>query len=146
MDRVKYSGKEADAAEKTGEVESLASPRQASRIADIISAAKATLEDDAEVVLMIPPAPEPQQQPSDKRYPRKQHVLTVSMRILVIVTVILALFVFTSPLHLGRYSGVRYWAEIILGISYIALGMSVIAVCVLISARNSWLWTGKSRR
>ncbi|MHC4354943.1 MAG: hypothetical protein ACYTE3_12055 [Planctomycetota bacterium] len=139
MDRVKYSGKGADAAKKTGEVESLASPRQASRLAEVISAAQAILEDEGAVSLTISAASEPQQQPSERQYPRKQRMLTVSMRILVIATVILALFVFTSPLHLGRYSGVRYWADIILGISYIALGMSVIAVCVLIQARNSWL-------
>ncbi len=144
---VKDSEKGADATEKTVQVESLPSAQRANRVAEVISAARAKLEDEGEVLLTIPAAPEPQQQPpSDKRYPRKQRILTVSMRILVVVTAILALFVFTSPLHLGRYSGVRYWAEIILGISYIALGMSVIAVCVLINARDSRIRTGKSRR
>ena len=103
-----------------------------------------------EVLLRIPaapgPAPEPQRKPLDRPHPHGQRVLTVSMRILAIATAILALFVFTAPLHLGRYSGGHYWADIILGISYIALGVSVVAVCVLIEVRNSWLRKGESHR
>ncbi len=142
---MKDSEKGIDATEKTEQVESSPSARQVRRLAETISAAKAKLEDEGEVALMIPAAPEPQQ-PPDRQYLRKQRVLTVSMWILAISTVILALFVFTSPLHLGRYSGVRYWADIILGISYIALGTLVIAICTLIHARSSWLRAGRSRR
>jgi len=145
---VKDFEKGAGGTEKTLQVESLPSARQAGRVAEVISAARAKLEGDGEVLLTIPAAPEPQtrQHPLDRPHLRRQRMLTVSMRILVIVTAVQALFVFTSPLHLGRYSGASYWAEIILGISYIALGMSVIAVCVLISVRSSWIRLRRSRR
>ena len=143
-------GADADSTEMTAEVESLPSARQASRLAEVISAAKAVLEDEGEVLSAIPatraPQPEPQQEPLDKPHTRKQRMLTASMWILIILAAILALFVLTAPLHLGRYSGAHYWADMILAISYIALGISVIAVCVLISALNSWFRTGESQR
>ena len=123
-----------DETEKTGQAETLPSVRQATRLTVAIAAAKAKLDDEAEDFSKTPIIREPQ--PLDRRYLRRQRMLTVLMRTLAIVTVILVLFVFTSPLHLGRYSGVHYWADIILGISYIALGTSVIAACVLIYARN----------
>ena len=141
MSVVKDSEKGMDATEKTVGVESLPSMQQASRLAEVISAARAKLEDEGEdVLLRIPaaPGPEPQQQrqPSDRRHLSRQRTLTASMRILAITTAVLALFVFTSPLHLNRYSGVHYWADIVLGISYIALGTSVSPACVLIHARK----------
>jgi hypothetical protein len=144
MHSIKESGKETGVTRKTGEVESLPSARQARKVTDIISAAKAILEDEAEDFSRPPAIQEPQ--PLDRQYLRKLRTLTVSMWILVIGTVLLALFVFTSPLHLGRYSRARYWADIILGISYITLGISVVATCASIVARNSLLGPGKSER
>ena len=144
MDRVKDSGRGADATKKTGEAESLRSARQTSRVVEVISAAKAKLEDEHEDFSTTPTIPEPE--PLDRQYLHKPRTLTVSMWILVIATALQALFVFTSPLHLGRYSGVRFWADIILGASYITLGISVVAICVWIVARNSLLRTGTSQR
>ncbi len=144
MHGMKDSEKGIDETEKTGQVESLPNARQARRLTEAIAAAKAKLDDEAEDFSKTPIVREPQ--PLDRRYLRRQRMLTVSMRALVIATVILALFVITSPLHLGSYSRARYWAEIILGISYIALGISVIAICALIHARDSWLRTGRPRR
>ena len=134
MDRVMDSGEETDPGKKAGEVESLRSARQARRVIDVISAAKAKLEDDGKDFSTTPKL-----KSRDRQYLHKPRTLTVSMWILVIATALLALFVFTSPLHLGRYSGVRYWADIILGISYITLGVSVVAICVWIVARYSLL-------
>jgi len=141
---LKDSEKGTGTSETAGQVESLPSDRQARRVTEAISAAKAKLEDEGKVLLTIPAAREPE--PAVRRYPRKLRTLTALMRISIIITAVLALFVVTAPFHVGRYSGERYWAEIILGISYIALGISVIAVCMLISARNSWFRTVKSRR
>ena len=141
---VKDSEKGTEETDKTGQVGSLPSARQASRVAEAISTAKAALQDEGKVLLTIPA--DPKTQPVKRRSPRKLRTLTALMRISIIITAVLALFVVTAPFHVGRYSGERYWAEIILGISYIALGISVIAVCMLISARNSWFRTVKSRR
>ena len=142
---VKNSEKGTGTTETAGQVESLPSARQSGRVTEAISAAKAALEDEGKVLLTIPAA-RGEPEPVERRYPRKLRTLTALMRISIIITAILALFVVTAPFHVGRYSGERYWAEIILGISYIALGISVIAVCMLISARNSWFRTGRSRR
>jgi hypothetical protein len=79
----------------------LMSARQARRLVDAISAAKAKLDDAGEGLLASDVVP-------------------------------------------GRYSGVHSRAEIILGVSYITLGISVVALCVWIVARNSLLRRSQS--
>lgn len=143
MHNVEDSGKGLDAGNKAGEVESLRCARQTQRVVEVISAARAKLEDKDEVkrVLMIPTIQKPK--PLDQQYLRKLRTLTVSMKILVLTTVLLTCFVLTAPLHLGRYSHVRSWADIVLGISDIAVGISAIAACMLALVQNSLLRTKK---
>jgi hypothetical protein len=142
---LKDSEKGTGISETAGQVESLPSTRQVRRVTEAISAAKVALRDEGKVLLTIPADPKTQQ-PVKRRYPRKLRTLSAFMRILIVITVILALFVGTSPFHIGRYSGERYLVEIILGISYIALGISIIATCASIVARNSLSPTRRSRK
>ena len=141
---LKDSEKDSGTTEKTGEVESLPSGLQVRRVAEAISAAKAALEDEGKVLLTIPAAREPE--PVKRRHPRKLGTLTALMMISIIITAVLALFVVTAPFHVGRYSGKRFGADIILGISYIALGISTIATCTSIVARNSLSPTRRSKK
>ncbi|MHC4432611.1 MAG: hypothetical protein ACYTBS_12300 [Planctomycetota bacterium] len=136
------SVEEKERGRKAGGVESLMSARQARRLVDAISAAKAKLDDAGEGLLASDVVPE--MKSSDRQRLHTRRTLTVPMWILIIFTALQALFVFTSPLHLGRYSGVHSRAEIILGVSYITLGISVVALCVWIVARNSLLRRSQS--
>ena len=142
MDRVMDSVKETGPGKKAAEVESFMSTRQATRLVDAISAAKAKLQDEGED--FSTPLAVPEMKSSDRQRLHTRRTLTVPMWILVIVTALQALFVFTSPLHLGRYSGVNSWAEIMLGVSYITLGVSVVALCVWIVTRYSLLQRSQS--
>ena len=134
---MKDSEEGADPGRKIEEVGLPLHARQNRRIVEVISAARTKLENEGRGFLIMPATQE--QEPLDRKHAHKLRTSTVLMWILVIATALLALFVFTSPLHLGRYSGVRYWADIILGISYITLGVSVVAICVWIVARYSLL-------
>lgn len=142
---LKNSEKGTGTTETAGQVESLPSTRQARRVTEAISAAKAKLEDEGKVLLTIPAA-RGEPEPVERRYPRKLRTLTALMRISIIITAILTLFVVTAPFHAGRYSGERFWSEIILGISYIALGISIIVTCASIVARNSLSPTRRSKK
>lgn len=137
MDRVMDSGKETGPGKEAAEVESFMNARQARRVVDAISAAKAKLDDGGEGFLASPEVLE--MKSPDRQRLHTRRTLTIPMLTLVVVTALQALFVFTWPLHLGCYSGVHSWAEIILGISYITLGISVFALCVWIVARYSLL-------
>ena len=142
MDCVKDSAEDTDPSKKSAEVEPLVSAHQARRVVDAISAAKAKLDDAGEGFLASAVVSEMKSR--DPQRLDKRRTLTVPMWMLVIATTLQVLFVFTSPLHLGRYSGVRPWTEIILGISYITLGISVVALCLWIVARYSLLRRSQS--
>ena len=137
MDRVMDSVRETGPGKKAAEVESFMNTQQVTRVVDAISAAKAKLDDAGEGLLASAVVSEMKSR--DPQRLDKRRTLTVPMWTLVIATTLQALFVFTSPLHLGRYSSVHSWAEIVLGISYITLGISVVALCLWIVARYSLL-------
>lgn len=139
MNDVENSGRWPNTSEKAERAGSL-SAAQTKRIVDIISAARATLEDEVEYIAIIPTILEPK--PSDQQHLRKLRVLTVSMRIMIITTVLLAFLVLTASLYLGRHSQERFWVDTALQTADITLGISAVAACVLILARNCLIRRG----
>jgi hypothetical protein len=75
--------------------------------------------------------------PSTQQHLRRSRALTVSMWIMILSTILVGFLLCVGSIYWSRYRQASYWADIILGITYIVLGVLTIASCVLIVVRDA---------